>query len=74
MQITIDIEKMTIGDLLIADKAQRGEAPLAEAIEVLDKVTNIDITELPVTKLGELLEALGTELDRASNPQTPSGN
>jgi len=74
MQITIDIEKMTIGDLELLDKAARSELPANELIDFLDRIVQEDVRDLSITALPDITDALQEAVAQATNPETTEGN
>lgn len=74
MSITIDIEKMTIGDLELLDRAGRSDLPASELVAFLDRVTLDDVRLLPITMLPEIVKALTSAVDTLADPETAEGN
>jgi len=67
-RITVLIDRMTIGDLELMDRAARNELPASELVEFLDRITEDDVRSLPITKLRDITQELQRAVEEASNP------
>ena len=74
LEITIDIDQMTIGDLELLERAGQSELKMTELIDFLDRVVEEDVRTLPITELGNIVKALNAAVGEASNPETAEGN
>lgn len=72
--VSIDIDKMTIGDLELLERAGRNELDVSDLIDFLDRVTAEDVRSLPIVALGQIVQQLNDEVSIAANPQTDEGN
>lgn len=69
IKIDISLDNLTFGDLEKLDKASRNELTPMELIELLDRVVEGDVRELPLTTMPQIIAALGaamTELTEES--------
>ena len=68
MEIKINLDNLTIGDLELMDQAARGEIPMAELVDLLDRVVEGGVRHLPLTALKDIVAALNAEVERLTNP------
>lgn len=64
MEIHVNLEALTIGDLETLDAAARGELPMARLVDLLDRVVEGGVRHLPLTALPEITRALNAEIAR----------
>ncbi len=68
IEIKVDVNAMTLGDLEIIDKAQRKEANLTELLDLLDRVVVGGARHLPLTALDAIVEKLQEQIGSVTNP------
>jgi len=66
MEIKVNLDQLTIGDLETLDAAARGEIPMARLVELLDRVVEGGVRHLPLTALRDITAALNAEIERMS--------
>lgn len=66
VEIRVNLEKMTIGDLELLDRAGKGQLPMNELLDLLDRVVDGGARHLPVTVLGDIVEAIGAAVEEAT--------
>ena len=69
MKITLDFDKLTIGDLELLDRAGRGEPVTSEIIALLDRIVEGGVRHLPLSRLPEVVEALTDAIGQLTNPE-----
>lgn len=60
--ISINLDALTVGDLVLLDKAARGEIPMSDLVDLLDRVVEGGVRHLPLTALPKIIEALNAEV------------
>jgi len=73
LKISVDIERMTIGDLELLDRAGRNELPVPELIDFLDRIVVEDVRALPFTALTQITDELRKAVEAMANPQDEGG-
>jgi hypothetical protein len=66
-QIDIDIDKFTVMDLEIIDKASRGESTLTDEINVFDKVVVGGVREMKASDIRKIRNAVLEALVKDAN-------
>lgn len=77
INITVDISKMTFGDWERMDSwGREGEAPpVSEVLDILDRVVEGGVRHLPITALGDIMEAIRKAVEKSANPsEVATGN
>lgn len=74
MKIEVNLDGLTIGDLETLDKAERGELPIPELIDLLDRVVEGDVRSLPFTAMGEIVQRMNDAVEKMSNPVVDGKN
>lgn len=72
ISITIDLAGLKIKDLVLFDKIRTGEMSQAAIVELLDRVVVGGASELPLTQLNQVLEAVTKALGEIANPKAPT--
>ena len=67
LEITVNMEKMTIGDLELLDQSDQMSGK--ELIEFLDRIVEGDVRALPITALPQIVDAI-----KAQSEAVFSGN
>lgn len=62
MEIKVTLENLTIGDLEVLDRASRNELSPGELVDFLDRVVVGGARALPLSALGDIVQALTTAL------------
>ena len=60
VRVTIDLNRLTIGDLEIIDRFRSGDARLMDIVDLLQRAAGdeVDIRSLPLTALPDLVDQL----------------
>lgn len=74
IEIKIDINQLTFGDLEIIDKASKGQTELREVIPLLDRIVVGGVRHLPITEMTNVMTAIEKATSDMGNPETPQGN
>lgn len=74
ISVTVDIEKMTIGDLELMEKATGNELSATEMVSFLDRIVEEDVRAMPITALNDIIVALNKAIAASAEPETPEGN
>jgi hypothetical protein len=69
MDIKVQLDALTIGDLERMDAAARGEVPMSQLIDLLDRVVVGGVRHLPLTALSDIIAALSAAIAEMSNPK-----
>ncbi len=72
-EIRIDISCLKIRDLATLDQMARGTLSPSEIIDLLDRVVVGGAADLPLTAIGEIINALVAAVGEASNPADAEG-
>lgn len=62
MEIKVTLENLTIGDLEVLDRASRNELRPGELLDFLDRVVVGGARSLPLSALGDVVQALASTL------------
>lgn len=68
-ELQVDISKMTLGDLEVLDNWSQGKARISDALSVFEKIMDTDPRQLPLTALGEIVEAITAAVTEAQDPK-----
>lgn len=68
IEIKIDLDNLTIGDLETLDSAGRRELPMKDMIAFLERVVVGGVRHLPLSRMGAIIDALGEAIGEATNP------
>lgn len=68
IEIVIDLDLLTIGDLEILDRAKDGNLPMKEMISFLDRVVEGGVRHLSVKYFSPIIDQLGDAIAESSNP------
>lgn len=73
IEFQVNIDKLTIKDIATIDKAATGEAgSFSAAIEVIDRVSDLDTTEVSIKHMKEVFEVFTNQISEAINPENLS--
>ena len=67
--VQVDLGALTIGDLELFDQWGRGEAPIQEVLDVLDRAVGGGVRQRPISDLREIVEAINEAVGAAANPK-----
>lgn len=62
MEIKVTLENLTIGDLEVLERASRNELRPGELLDFLDRVVIGGVRSLPLSTLGDVVQALAAAL------------
>lgn len=68
LEVDVNLDALTIGDLETIDKSRRGELAVAEMLDLLDRVVVGGARHLPLRAMRDIVERLQQEMDVISNP------
>lgn len=71
-EIKIDLSGLKIKDLILFDQLNDPTSSKATMIALLDKVVVGGASELPFTRLTEILEAVTKAVQAVANPKAPT--
>lgn len=69
IEVDVNLDELTIGDLETIDKSRRGEIPVSEMLDLLDRVVVGGARHLPLRAMREIVERLEKEINAEANPQ-----
>ena len=72
MAIKIDLSTLKIKDLALFEQAGTGALSRAALVDLLDRVVVGGASELPLTQLSEILEAIKKAVSELANPKAPA--
>lgn len=73
MDIRVDLSSLKIKDLALFEKMQGGSTSQGEIIAFLDRVVVGGASELPLTQLGDVMQAISAALDDMAKPRDGQG-
>lgn len=73
MDIQVDLSGLKIKDLALFEQAGSGELSRASLVELLDRVVVGGASELPLTALPDILDAIRAKVAEIANPQDGQG-
>jgi hypothetical protein len=71
--IKVDLSGLTIGDLRLFDAMQNRQASQDELITFLDRVVVGGASQLPLTRLGDVMAAIQAAVAQIANPVDGQG-
>lgn len=79
LNLTINLDKLTIGDLeTIAVVAGEGDklnlAKIPAVIELMNRAVEGGVRHLPMDSLGQIMNAMAAEMGKVGNPSDQRGN
>jgi len=74
VKIEVNLDNLTIGDLETLDRAADGELPMAELVDLLDRVVDGDVRALPLTAMGDIVTQMNEAVDDMANPEVGGKN
>jgi len=67
MEIEIDLDTLTIGDLETLDRAAQGNLPMSELVDLLDRVVAGGARHLPLSAMRKIIAALNDQIAAVAN-------
>lgn len=68
-KLIVNLDNLTIGDLELFDSWSRGEAPIKNILDVLDRAVEGGVRHLPLSQIGDVVAAIREAVGEASNPK-----
>lgn len=80
MKMEVNIEKLTIDDMVLLDsafqKGARTSVRFGEVVAILNKAVTVEgytsVGQLPITALQSIIEAIMTEMESMNKVETPT--
>lgn len=69
LNIIVNIDNLTMGDLEVLDKAQRKETNVTDMLDLLDRVVEGGVRHLPLSAMQTIVDRIQEEVQRTTNPQ-----
>lgn len=70
--VKVDLSGLKIKDLALFEQAGTGALPRQALVDLLDRVVVGGASELPLTRLPEILEAIKQAVSEIANPKVPT--
>lgn len=70
LNIVVNIDNLTIGDLEVLDKAQRKETNITDMLDLLDRVVEGGVRHLPLSAMQTIVDRIQEEVQKTTNPQS----
>ena len=74
MKVNVNLDNLMIGDLETLDRASAGDLPMTELVNLLDRVVEGNVRELPLPAMRDIVEALNEQVDALANPEVDGKN
>jgi hypothetical protein len=69
LEIKVNLDAMTFGDLEMAMQAESGKVPVKELLPFLNRVVVGGVKDIPLTAMPAIMDALTKALEGMANPK-----